>query len=259
MMAAICDVCKPWQYSAKARRAAAESTSSSSEATTGSAVPASCSCAGVWWRASSPTSMLPTLLVATVLEPGLDLPIHGLQPLALPCQPELAGVRRRLVHARLMRGQPENQPQRAARQRQAHAPTPQLARRCWQARRRRASTFLCIPHTHTRRPPVSCRLRRPPPVDRGSLSVSAAELHYRTCILNQQERAGGTAEAVLDVTQGGGGYRGIGKGEPHPRPLRSAQELLCTWRCFSLPLARLSPRRRGVPRARRSGVPCRHA
>src|SRR5690348_8679671 len=33
----------------------------------------------------------------------------------------------------------------------------------------------------------------PTPVDRGSLSVLAAELHYRTYILIQQERAGGTA------------------------------------------------------------------
>src|SRR5260221_8741674 len=76
----------------------------------------------------------------------------------------------------------------------------------------------------------------PTPVDRGSFSVSAAELHYRTCILIQQEHAGSTADAVPDVTRGGGGYRGIGK------------------RGISPPGARHpSPARRGVPCAGRSG------
>src|SRR5260370_35378357 len=119
MIAAICDVCKPWQCSAKARRAAAESTSSSNEATAGSAVPSSCSRAGVWRRASSCTSILPPPPRPPVaLEPGLDLPIHGLQPLALPCHPDLAGVPRRLIHPRLMRCPPEDQPPPPARQRQ---------------------------------------------------------------------------------------------------------------------------------------------
>ena len=49
-------------------------------------------------------------------------------------------------------------------------------------------------------------------------------------------------------------------GEPHPRPLCSAQEPLRTWRCFSLPLARLSPPRRGESdtacQGERPGRPC---